>query len=191
MVELVTQRKVHASRVVSIEADVTRMTYDFAGGGLYGADKVVRTKEQVDHNLPYLLAAAMLDGDVMPEQFEPDRIARADVQQLLKKVPIRPDHKYTAIYPTKMPAKITVRLDDGTLIEHEVQDYAGLASRPFTWEDSVDKFDRLVVDRADEGASREIKEAVHSLESIEVKDLMQLLGRVTGGKKMTLSTSAA
>lgn len=77
------------------------------------------------------------------------------------------------------------------LAERPVQDYPGLASRPFTWEDSVDKFDRLVVGRADEGVSREIKEPVRSLESIEVKDLMQLLGRVTGGKKMTLSTSAA
>src|SRR6202011_2673616 len=35
MVELVRQRKVDASKVVSIEADITRMTYDFSGGGLY------------------------------------------------------------------------------------------------------------------------------------------------------------
>src|ERR1700746_2167006 len=121
MVELVRQRKVDASKVVSIDADVTRMTYDFSGGGLYGMDKVVTTKEQADHNLPYLLAVAMLDGDVMPAQFEPDRIARADVQQLLKKVSVRPDREYTELYPAKMPAKITVRLQDGAVIQHEVQ----------------------------------------------------------------------
>ena len=191
MVELVRQRKVDPSKVVSIEADVTRMTYDFAGGGLYGVDKVVRTKEQADHNLPYLLAVAMLDGDVMPAQFEPDRIAKADVQQLLKKVSVRPDHEYTELYPAKMPAKITVRLQDGTVIEHEVQDYPGLASHPFTWEESVEKFDRLVAGRADESVSREIKDAVRSLESIQVKDLMQLLGRVTSGKRTVLNKSAA
>ena len=95
MVELARQNKFDPGKVVSIEADVTRMTYDFAGGGLYGVDKVVRTKEQADHNLPYLLAVALLDGDVMPAQFEPDRIARADVQQLLKKVSVRPDQEYT------------------------------------------------------------------------------------------------
>jgi 2-methylcitrate dehydratase len=191
MVELVRQRKIDASQVVSIEADVTRMTYDFAGGGLYGVDKVVRTKEQADHNLPYLLAVALLDGDVMPAQFEPNRIARADVQQLLKKVSVRPDHEYTELYPAKMPAKITVRLQDGTVIEHEVQDYPGLASRPFTWEEAVEKFDRLVVGRADERVSREIKDAVRSLESIQVKELMELLGRVTSGKRATLNKNAA
>ena len=191
MVELVRQRKVDASKVVSIEADVTRMTYDFSGGGLYGMDKVVTTKEQADHNLPYLLAVAMLDGDVMPAQFEPDRIARADVQQLLKKVSLRPDHEYTELYPAKMPAKITVRLQDGAVIEHEVQDFPGMPSDPFTWEDSVEKFDRLVAGRADESVSREIKDAVRSLESIQVKDLMQLLGRVTSGKRAAPSKHPA
>ena len=125
MVELTRQNKVDIHKVVAIDADVTRMTYDFAGGGLYGVDKAVRTKEQADHNLPYLLAVAMLDGDVMPAQFHPDRIARADVQQLLKKVSVRPNHEYTELYPAKMPARITVRLQDDTVIDHEVQDLPG------------------------------------------------------------------
>ena len=191
MVELVKQNRVDPTKVVSIEAEVTRITYDFAGGGLYGVDKVVQTKEQADHNLPYLLAVAMLDGDVMPAQFEPDRIIRADAQQLLKKVSVRPDHEFTELYPAKMPAKITVRLQDGTVIEHEVQDFPGMPSDPFTWEDSVEKFDRLVAGRADESVIREIKDAVRSLESIQVKDLMPLLGRVTSAKRTTLKKSAA
>jgi 2-methylcitrate dehydratase len=182
MVELVKQNKFDPGKVVSIQADVTRITYDFAGGGLYGMDKVVRTKEQADHNLPYLLAVALLDGDVMPAQFEPDRIARADVQQLLKKVSVRPDNEYTDQYPAKMPAKITVRLQDGTMIEHEVQDYPGLASDPFTWQDAVDKFDRLAAGRVEETLSGEIKDAVRSLDNIQVADLMQLLVRVKGPK---------
>jgi len=166
---------------VAIEADVTRMTYDFAGGGLYGVDKVIRTKEQADHSLPYLLAVALLDGDVMPAQFGPDRIAKADVQQLLKKVSVRPDREFTDQYPGKMPAKITVRLQDGKVIEHEVQDFPGLPSHPFTWDDAVDKFDRLVGGRVDPQLSHEIKNAVRSLESIRVRDLTKLLGSVRVG----------
>jgi 2-methylcitrate dehydratase len=180
MVELVRQNKIDPGKVVSIEADVIRIAYDFAGGGHYGVDKAIRTKEQADHSLPYLLAVALLDGDVMPAQFEPDRITRADVQQLLKKVSVRPDQEFTDQYPAKMPAKIIVRVQDGKVIEHEVQDFPGLASRPFTWEESVEKFDRLAVGHADEGTCREIKDAVHSLENIQVADLMALLGRVKG-----------
>jgi 2-methylcitrate dehydratase len=178
MVELVKRHKVDASQVISIEAEVFQLCYDFAGGGLYGIDKVIRTKEQADHSLPYLLAVALLDGDVMPAQFAPDRIIRSDVQALLKKVSVRPNHEYTEQYPRKMPAKITIRLKDGKVMEYEVADYPGLASHPFTWEESVQKFDKLVSGRIDDRLSGQIKDAVRSLENIRVGDLMALLGRV-------------
>jgi 2-methylcitrate dehydratase len=55
------------------------------------------------------------------------------------------------------------------------QDYPGLASHPFTWEESVEKFDGLVAGRIDTGLSQEIKDAVLSLESIQVRDLVNLL----------------
>ena len=189
MVELAKQNKIDPSKVVSMEAEVFQLAYDFAGGGLYGTDKVIQTKEQADHSLPYLLAAALLDGDVQPAQFKPDRIAKPDVQALLKKVSVRPNHEYTEEYPEKMPAKITVRLQDGTVIEHAVQDYPGLASRPFTWEEEVEKFDRLVAGRADGALSREIKDAVRSVENIQVRDLMKLLGSVKAAASVASSSA--
>jgi 2-methylcitrate dehydratase PrpD len=69
-----------------------------------------------------------------------------------------------------MPAKIT--------FEHEVQDYPGLPCHPFTWEDSVEKFDQLVTGRIDGYLSEDIKDAVRSLESIRVNDLTKLLNHV-------------
>ncbi|MDT7818058.1 MAG: 2-methylcitrate dehydratase [Acidobacteriaceae bacterium] len=191
MVELARQNKLDPDTIVSIEADVIQLAFDFAGGGLYGVDKVIRTKEQADHSLPYLLAVALLDGAVMPAQFKPDRIIKPDVQSLLKKVLVRPNHKYTEQYPKKMPAKITVRLQDGRVIEHEVQDYPGLASHPFTWEDAVHKFDTLVAGRLDETLSSEIKDAVHSMENVQVRDLMKLLGTVKAGRATPAPSNAA
>jgi 2-methylcitrate dehydratase len=186
MVELVRQNRAGLSvaegfnpgQVASIAAEVTQMTYDFAGGGLYGVDKEVRIKEQADHNLSYLLAVALLDGNVMPAQFTPERINRSDVQALLKKVSAKPNQAYTEQYPRRMPAKITVRLQDGTIFEHEVEDYPGLPCHPFTWEDSVEKFDQLVTGRIDDYLSEDIKDAVRSLENIRVKDLTKLLDHV-------------
>ena len=191
MVELAKQNKLDSGKVISIEADVFQLAFDFAGGGLYGVDKVIRTKEQADHSLPYLLAVALLDGDVMPAQFKPDRIIKPDVQSLLKKVSVRLSHEFTEEYPKKMAAKIIVRLQDGRVIEHEVQDYPGLASHPFTWEDAVEKFDTLMAGRVDQGLSGEIKDAVRSLESIQVGDLMKLLGSVKTGQGTPSSSKAA
>jgi 2-methylcitrate dehydratase len=178
MVELARRNKLDPTKVIAIEADVTRMTYDFAGGGLYGVDKVILAKEQADHSLPYLLSVALLDGDVMPAQFQPDRITRSDVQQLLKKVAVRPNQEFTEQYPARMPAKVVVRLQDGTVVQNEVQGFPGMPYDPFTWEDSVEKFDRLVAGRADEAVRRQIKDAVRSLETIQVADLMEPLRKV-------------
>jgi 2-methylcitrate dehydratase len=186
MVELVRQNRAALSvadgfnpgQVASIAAEVPQMTYDFSGGGLYGVDKEVRIKEQADHNLGYLLAVALLDGNVMPAQFTPERINRSDVQALLKKVSAKPNQAYTEQYPHRMPAKITVHLQDGTIFEHEVEDYPGLPCHPFTWEDSVEKFDQLVTGRIDRYLSEDIKAAVRSLENIGVKDLTKLLNHV-------------
>jgi 2-methylcitrate dehydratase len=191
MIELARQNKIDPTKVVSIEADVFQLAYDFAGGGLYGVDKIISSKEQADHSLPYLLAVALLDGDVMPAQFKPDRIIKTDVQALLKKVSVRPSHEYTEQYPQKMHAKIVVRLQDGQIIEHEVQDYPGLASRPFTWEDVVQKFDALVAGRVDRGLSGEIKDAARLVEDIQVRDLMKLLGSVKAGQGTSSSLKIA
>jgi 2-methylcitrate dehydratase len=189
MIELARQNKIDPSKVVSIEAEVTQICYDFTGGGLYGVDKMVQTKEQADHSLPYLLSVALLDGDVMPAQFAPRRIVQPDVQQLLKTVSAHPSRAYTQEYPAKMPAKITVKLRDGKVIQHEVQDYPGLATHPFTWEESVEKFDKLTAGRIDDGLSREIKGAVSSLERIQVKDLMDLLARISPAKPVLATVS--
>jgi 2-methylcitrate dehydratase len=90
-----------------------------------------------------------------------------------------------------MPAKIVVRLQDGQIIEHEVQDYPGLASRPFTWEDVVQKFDALVAGRVDGGLSGEIKDAAQSVEDIQVRDLMKLLASVKAGQGTSSSLKIA
>src|SRR4029077_1768481 len=46
MVELAAQNKINPGKVISIEAEVFQLAYDFAGGGIYGMDKFIRTKEQ-------------------------------------------------------------------------------------------------------------------------------------------------
>jgi 2-methylcitrate dehydratase len=174
-------RKVHPFdpvKIVSIEANVFQYAYDFTGGGKFGPKTEVHTKEDADHSLPYLLAVAALDGDVQPAQLDPARIARPDVQKLLLKVHVRPDDDFTARYPNELSSKVTVRLEGDKSYSHEVKDFPGFYTRPFTWQAIEAKFDRLVGHRADESLRKEIKAAVASLESLQVKNLMKLLGYV-------------
>src|SRR5580692_5144025 len=174
-------RRTHAidpSQVDGIEDVVFQAAYDFMGGGTFGPKTDVHTKEQADHSLPYLLAVALIDGNVQPAQLTPERIEKPDVQRLLRKVEVRPDEGFTARYPSETPSRVTVRLTTGASYTYEVKDYPGFATRPFTWGEIVAKLDDLATNHADEGLCREIAGAVRSLESIRVKDLMSLLSRV-------------
>ena len=174
-------RKAHAidpSQVESIEEAVYQDAYDFMGGGSFGPKTDVRTKEDADHSLPYLLAIALIDGDVQPAQLEPGRIEAPDVQDLLRKVTVRPDDGFTARYPGEVPSRVTVRLKNGKSHGREVKSYPGFPTWPLSWDEIVAKFDKLVAGRADDGLAGEIKAAVRSLETIQVKDLMTLLAQV-------------
>jgi 2-methylcitrate dehydratase len=166
------------AQIERIEAEVDQNAYDFTGGGKFGPKTDVHTKEDADHSLPYLLAVAALEGDVQPAQLDPSRINKPDVQTLLRKVQVRPDDQFTARYPGEVGSRVTVRLAGGKSYSHEVEDYPGFPTRPFTWEEIGAKFDNLVGERVDAGLREDIKAAVRSLETIEVKDLMKLLNHV-------------
>jgi 2-methylcitrate dehydratase len=163
---------------VSIEADVFQDAYDFTGGGRFGPKKDVHTKEDADHSLPYLIAVALLDGDVQTAQLEASRIAKRDVQDLLQKVTVRPDDGFTARYPAELPSRVTIRLNRGESFTHEISDYAGSPTRPFTWEEEEKKFDNLAAGHATNKSRQKINDAIRSLEKIQVSDLMKMLSEL-------------
>ena len=101
---------VKAEDVDSIEVHIFDVAFKIIGGGEEGEKKLVRTKEEADHSLPYILSAALIDGEVGPEQYMPQRITRSDVQSLLKKVQVCPSKEFSDRFPNAMPCKIIVQL---------------------------------------------------------------------------------
>jgi len=167
-----------AADVERIEIEIFDVAYNIIGGGEEGNKMMVRTKEEADHSLPYMIAVALLDDQVMPEQYRPERIQRQDVQTLLRKVVVRPHQDLSRRFPTEMPCRITISLRDGRVLAREKLDYEGFHSRPMRWETVVHKFEQLSEPYTDASLRREIVEAVANLESIKVIDLTRLLGHV-------------
>jgi 2-methylcitrate dehydratase len=175
-------RRAHAlapDTIARVDVEVFDVAYNIIGGGEEGDKRVVETKEQADHSLPYLVAVALLDGDVMAAQYAADRIARADVQALLRRVAIRPAADLGERFPAEMPCRIAVHLVDGRVLRGERRDYAGFLTRPMTWEQAVEKFERLAASHADLQRRAGIARAVADLESISVGDLMSQLADLT------------
>src|SRR5215470_14005989 len=92
-----------AAEVARVEIETFDVAYHIIGGGVEGDKKVVRSKEEADHSLPYIVAVAILDDQVMPEQYQAERIERSDVQSLLRKIHARPSADFSRRFPDEMP----------------------------------------------------------------------------------------
>jgi len=170
----------NGGEITKIEIEIFDVAYNIIGGGEEGNKSIVRTKEEADHSLPYLVAVAILDGQVMPEQYKPARIQSQDVQALLRKVAVKPSPRYGRRFPEEMPCRITLTLRDGRKVTKEKEDYEGFRTRPMSWEKAVEKFEKLTALCTKQSLCREIIRAVSDLETVQISDLTRLLAEVKG-----------
>jgi 2-methylcitrate dehydratase len=166
-----------------VDVEIFDVAYNIIGGGEEGSKSIVSTKEEADHSLPYILAVAILDRQVMPEQYEHERIQRADVQALLGKVSVQPRQLFSERFPDEMPCRVKVTLKDGRVFEQETKDYEGFYTRPMSWEQAVEKFNKVASPNATAVQRVTIAEAVANLEEVSVRELMKQLGAVVPGSE--------
>ena len=178
LLELRDEHRFDPGRIEGIELETFDVAFHIIGGGEEGDKTIVRTKEEADHSLHYLLAVALLDGTVMPEQYEPARIGRRDVQDLLRLIRVREAADLSRRFPAEMPCRLRVRLRDGQVLEKEKRDYQGFFTRPATWESATAKFESLTRDYLDPSMSQEIVGMVRILETLQVAELTTLLSGV-------------
>jgi 2-methylcitrate dehydratase len=167
-----------ADRIVSVRLKTFDVAFRIIGGGEEGDKRVVRTKEEADHSLPYMLAVALIDGEVQPPQYAPGRIAAADAQALLRRVAIAPDDALSAQFPRRMPADLEVTLASGEALRAHRDDYHGFHTRPFGWPAARQKFDRVAGPFTTAAERAALADAVATLDERPVAHLASLLGRI-------------
>jgi 2-methylcitrate dehydratase len=125
-----------------------------------------------------MVAVALLDGEVYPAQYEPERILRADVQDLLRRVTVAPAADLSARFPAEHPCRVRIQLRDGRILSREKSDYLGFVSRPAGWPEVEEKFMRLAAPPAGEALARRLASATRRLEEVPVADLCSMLEEV-------------
>jgi 2-methylcitrate dehydratase len=132
-------------RVESIEVEIYWIAYDEIGS--HPAKWDPHTRETADHSLPYLLAAAWVDGDITLDSFTQERIEDPALRPVMNRIAIRENPEYTAGYrPAGMEiagspkARIVVRRDDGAVLDEVVTFPRGHSRNPMTQADITAKF---------------------------------------------------
>jgi 2-methylcitrate dehydratase len=172
------RRGFSANAVCAVRLNTFKVAYQIIGGGEEGDKRIVRTKEEADHSLPYMLAVALIDGEVQPEQYAPERIVGNNVQKLLRRVSITPVDALSARFPQRMPAELEVDLEDGMIFRAVCEDYHGFHTNPFDWPAARAKFDRVSGAFTTTAERDAIADAIATLHERPVTDLTTLLGNV-------------
>ncbi len=177
LLELLQEHRFKPDQVESLHVDIFDVAYNIIGGGEEGEKYHVDTKEEADHSLPYILAVAMLDGMVGPAQYDPQRIVRRDVQDLMQRVQVSPDPEFSGIFPREMPCRLRVTLKNGQTLTKEKHDYEGFHTRPMSWLLAQNKFEMLSAPFTSPDVRQAIVSTVADLEHYSVADLMKPLAK--------------
>jgi 2-methylcitrate dehydratase len=179
--DLRSQERLNASQVKSVDLAIFDVAFNIIGGGNDGNKQHVKTKEEADHSLPYMIAVALLDGEVTPAQYDPQRILKQDVQDLLKKVTVRPDKAMSDRFPVEMPCRLEIELNSGQRVSIEKHDYEGFYTRPMPWAAVVAKFNSIASAYASDLQRAAIVDAVAQLESNGITHLTGVLNETFVG----------
>ncbi len=178
LLELLHEVRTPSLRIRRIEVDVFDVAHRIIGGGQEGDKTVVHTKEQADHSLPYMLAVAALDGQLLPEQYASERIVRADVQDLLRRVVVRDDPGFSRRFPAEHACRVRVELEDGRMLVKEKSEYLGFRTRPMSWRDACAKLEAVTAHRITEAERASIVDAVANLDSVSTEALCARIAAV-------------
>ena len=135
-----------------------------------------RTKETADHSLPYVIAAALVDRRVTPEQFEPERILDPVIRAQLGKVKVEADPEIEAVFPELQRVIVTIVTADGRELERRLDFPKGDPRNPMTDDELAEKFDALAAPVCTPERVAAAKEALSRVERYDnLSDMMREL----------------
>ncbi len=135
-----------------------------------------RSKETADHSLPYVIAAALVDRQVTPAQFTPEKIMDPQIRAQLRKVEVVGDPEIEKVFPALQRVIVTIRTTSGKEFAKQLDYPKGDPRNPLSDAEIEQKFAALAGPVLSRAAQKKVREAVWNLEKLEsVRGLMKLL----------------
>ena len=98
------------------------------------------TKETADHSLPYVIAAAVADGNVLPDSFSDEKLKDPRIWDLLGKIKVVADPEIDAMFPGVKRARVSITTNSGETHTAQVDHAKGSPQNPMSDEEIVSKF---------------------------------------------------
>src|SRR5258705_13703603 len=141
------------------------------------------SRETADHSLPYIVAAAVLDGTIRVNSFTPDVVLNPERQAFIKKVICAPalelgSHAMGKHKRVEMGylSRVEIELDDGEVVHGAARPFPGHHKNPFSDADLNAKLRENVAPIAGEQRVARLAEALWAVDKMKsTRDLTKLL----------------
>jgi len=143
------------------------------------------TKETADHSLPYVIAAAIVDRQVTPAQFEMKKIMDPAIRAQLKKVEVVADPEIEKVFPALQRVVVNITTIEGRTFSKQLDYPKGDPRNPLTDAEVEEKFAALADGVLSAGAQKKLIDAIWNLEKVgSVSKLMALMKADVKGKQV-------
>lgn len=123
-----------------------------------------KTRETADHSLPYMLAAALVDGSISLATFSDERIRDPGLRPLMNRITVSENAEFTRAFPRAMMNRIEIVTRDGQRHVAEGRYPKGHLENPMTDAEVEHKYHALCRDALGRTRSDELLQALWALE---------------------------
>ncbi len=135
------------------------------------------TRETADHSLPYVISAALIDGDLTPIQFDTAHLSDPTVFELMQKVAIHEDPNLSREFPSALPARLRIECYSGRVEEVEILVPFGHPNRPMDRSAVEAKFSALSTPAIGAAAAADLLNALRHFERLDdLAPIAEILG---------------
>lgn len=101
------------------------------------------SRETADHSLAYMVAAALVDGDITDASFARRRFTDPPLLEIVDRVKVVEDAQMTALYPEHIANIVTIETTDGRTLTERVDDAPGHVHNRLSDEQLLEKYHKL------------------------------------------------
>jgi len=135
-----------------------------------------KTKETADHSLPYVIAAAVADSNVLPASFSDEKLKDPRIWDLLGKIRVVADPEIDALFPGIKRARVSITTLGGSTHTAQVDHAKGSPENPMSDEEIIAKFRANAEGVVSSRRQDEIIEATWGFDDVKnLGDYMRLL----------------
>ncbi len=140
----------------------------------------INTREHADHSVPYLLARAFIDGDVLIEDFEEHRYRDPKALAFIRKIKVVMDPALTTSGGDILGSNMEVTLNNGSVQKVEMPYAPGSYQNPATDQQVQHKFLNLTEEILGQAAARRAIDVILSIDT--QRDMKELIAALTPAK---------